>query len=156
MWVEHQIYSVSGSIWDLQEYMTFRMRIEYLPVLTRDRHLTSICAQLLDNIPWKDVPIQPKDWLASTNPDPDLTKNYEFYWVHKVLDFGFQFINKLEATRDDKAFISRLETTTARVIYWNIKGKVDSFNPKVPPNDSLYPWIFRDGIVKQLNLDSKE
>lgn len=57
---------------------------------------------------------------------------------------------------DNNEVISRLHTTPARTLYRNFQGKVDSFNPKATLEGTLAPWIFRGGLIKDLDFDPKE
>lgn len=147
-------------LWD-QQSSSYR-EINEISTLTRSPEFPEMSREIFESIPWDLVSVQPDDWLTTDNTNP-LTAR-EFYHVNNVLPFGVQVTKyrkmidseRLVAISDDKEVVLRIHTTSARILYKNLQGKVESFNSKEPPTDLLTPWSFRDGIVKDLQIDPKE
>lgn len=156
----HLGYSRVRHIWD-QELNAFRS-IDDLCRLTRSPELTGIGNEVLESIPSELTPVQIDDWL--TLDTQDLSRSQEFYQVHEDLPFSFRVTKykkmagseRLIPISNDQEIIPHLNTTAARIVFKTLQGKVESFNSKTPPTDTLTPWSFRSDIVKNLDIDPKE
>ena len=131
----------------------------YLQV--RPHFVEGICSEIFQSIPWRDTQVQPDDWIGL---DYMITPQIPaFFHIQEVKEFGFSASRynivpgseRLYLT-GEKVEIPRLHMTPARTLFRSYQGKVESFNPKIPPDGNLMPWIFRGGLIKELDFDPKE
>lgn len=128
----------------------------------RPHYIEGLCTEIFQSIPMERG-YYPSRGLVSLRL-PESVQDPEFYHIQEVVEFGFlasiyrlvQGSERLFLASEEKTFIPRLHTTLARTMYMTIQGKVDSFNPKTPLEGALSLWIFRGGLIRDLDFDPKE